>query len=80
MTLRIAAVSDIHGNLPALEAVLTDIARCHIAEWWKGSWHVEPRAVQYDFERSAKRAEANGFPRWAYTLRTGKVRPRYALP
>ena len=25
--LRIAAISDIHGNLPALEAVLADIAR-----------------------------------------------------
>ncbi|MED5620591.1 metallophosphoesterase family protein [Ideonella sp. BN130291] len=26
--MRIAAISDIHGNLPALEAVLADIARC----------------------------------------------------
>jgi predicted phosphodiesterase len=30
MTLRIAAVSDIHGNLPALEAILADIARSHV--------------------------------------------------
>jgi hypothetical protein len=44
-----------------------------------GHTHV-PRVVQYDFERSAKRAEANGFPSWAYTLRTGRVRPRCALP
>lgn len=26
--MRIAAISDVHGNLPALEAVLADIARC----------------------------------------------------
>jgi predicted phosphodiesterase len=26
--MRVAAISDIHGNLPALEAVLADIARC----------------------------------------------------
>jgi len=30
VTVRIAAVSDIHGNLPALEAVLADIARSHV--------------------------------------------------
>jgi predicted phosphodiesterase len=48
-------------------------SRYLIAEWRNGSWHVELRAVPYDFERSAERAEINGFPRWAHTLRTGRV-------
>src|SRR3954454_1533679 len=30
ITVRIAAVSDIHGNLPALDAVMADIARNHV--------------------------------------------------
>ncbi|HCL29514.1 MAG TPA: YfcE family phosphodiesterase, partial [Candidatus Latescibacteria bacterium] len=31
--MRIACVSDIHGNLPALEAVLDDIDRLGVAEF-----------------------------------------------
>ena len=34
--MRIAVVSDIHGNLPALEAVLTDIGQRDVDEVWCG--------------------------------------------
>ena len=30
--MRIALVSDIHGNLPALEAVLADTRRCDVTQ------------------------------------------------
>lgn len=36
-------------------------------------WQVELRAVPYDHERAARRAEANGRPDWADALRTGRV-------
>jgi diadenosine tetraphosphatase ApaH/serine/threonine PP2A family protein phosphatase len=31
---RVALISDVHGNLPALEAVLADIRRCELAAIW----------------------------------------------
>jgi predicted phosphodiesterase len=33
------------------------------------------RAVSYDFERAARRAEENGRPEWAHALRTGFMPP-----
>lgn len=35
---------------------------------------VQIRAVAYDHEAAALRAEANGFPNWAIALRTGRMR------
>jgi hypothetical protein len=120
--MRIAAVSDIHANLPALDAVLTSLILCghtHVprlvaagscsvvvnpgsvglqayddvhphphlievgsphARWALASdergqgWDVQLRAVAYDHEASAKRAERNGRADWAHWLRTGRVR------
>lgn len=36
-------------------------------------WQVECRAVPYDHEAAARRAEENGRPDWADALRTGRV-------
>jgi predicted phosphodiesterase len=36
-------------------------------------WQVEQRAVPYDHEAAARRAEANDRPDWADALRTGRV-------
>jgi predicted phosphodiesterase len=49
-------------------------------------WQVELRALPYDWEAAARRAEANGRPDWADALRTGRVgrwetpRPAVASP
>ena len=44
--MRIAAITDIHGNLPALEAVLDDIARDRVSQSqldWIASWPIACR-------------------------------------
>jgi hypothetical protein len=38
-----------------------------------GSWQVAFRAVNYEWERAARTAEANGRPDIARGLRTGRV-------
>jgi predicted phosphodiesterase len=62
-------------ELPSYHAVETGTphARYLIAERVEGSWRVELHAVAYDFEVSARRAEAAGRPSWAHALRTGRV-------
>jgi predicted phosphodiesterase len=50
------------GAPHARYAVLTEVA---------GRWSVEHIAVEYDWERSARRAEENGSPAIAHALRTG---------
>jgi predicted phosphodiesterase len=37
------------------------------------AWHAELRAVPYDWERAARKAEAEGRGDWADALRTGRV-------
>ncbi len=48
-------------------------ARYAILERSRTGWHVEHRAVDYDFESAARTAERNGRPDWAFRLRTGRV-------
>jgi predicted phosphodiesterase len=62
-------------DLPSYHVVETGTphARYLIAERIERSWTVELHAVAYDFERSARRAEASARPTWAHALRTGRV-------
>lgn len=46
-------------------------ARYALVERTGEDWHVELRAVAYDWEKAAATAIANGFPDWAKALRTG---------
>lgn len=48
-------------------------ARYAILERSKTGWHVEHRAIDYDFESAARAAERNGRPDWAFRLRTGRA-------
>ena len=51
----------------------TPHARYALVERGGQGWHVEHRAVAYDWEQAARRAAANGRPDWADALRTGRV-------
>lgn len=64
-------------DLPNYHVVETGAphARYLTAERTCGRWTVELHAVAYDFEISARRAEAAGRPTWAHALRTGRVMP-----
>jgi predicted phosphodiesterase len=48
-------------------------ARWALIERTEAGWNVQQRAVAYDWESAARRAEANGRPDWADALRTGFV-------
>lgn len=50
-------------------------ARYAILERSKAGWHVEQRAIDYDFESAARMSERNGRPDWAWRLRTGRAKP-----
>jgi len=70
--MRIAAISDIHGNIEALEAVLADIrARYVLIEKTDAGWKPEFIALEYDWEAAAQLADQRGRPDWAVALRTG---------
>lgn len=62
-------------GLPSYNALdaQTPHARYLIAERVQGSWQIELHAVAYDFEISARRAEAADRPTWAHALRTGRA-------
>jgi putative phosphoesterase len=64
-------------DLPAYHAVETGTphARYLTAERAEGRWRVELHAVSYNFEVSARKAEAAARPTWAHALRTGRVMP-----
>lgn len=64
-------------DLPTYHVVETGAphARYLTAERTEGAWRVELHAVPYDFEVSARKAEAAGRPTWAHALRTGRVMP-----
>lgn len=64
-------------DLPAYHAVETGTphARYLTAECVEGRWRVELHAVSYEFELSARKAEAAARPTWAHALRTGRVMP-----
>jgi len=63
-------------DLPSYHVVETGQphARYLTAERVDGEWRVDLRAVAYDYEVSARRAEAAGRPTWAHALRTGRVK------
>ena len=48
-------------------------ARYAVIDDGHGAWQVTLRAVAYDFEAAARRAEDNGRGDWADALRTGRV-------
>jgi putative phosphoesterase len=48
-------------------------ARYAILERCETGWHVEQRAIDYDFESAARMAERNGRRDWAWRLRTGRA-------
>ena len=50
-------------------------ARYALFERGAAGWHVSLRSVAYDWEESAGRADREGRPDWAHTLRTGFVGP-----
>lgn len=72
-TMRIAILSDVHGNIAALEAVLADVAGrgveriVNLGNILSGPLFM----VAYDWEKAARTAEARGRADWARALRTG---------
>jgi predicted phosphodiesterase len=50
----------------------TPQARYALVSAGHDGWHTELRAVDYDFERAAAKAAAEGFMDWAHALRTGR--------
>ncbi|KQV53109.1 hypothetical protein ASC95_10110 [Pelomonas sp. Root1217] len=74
--MRIALVSDIHGNVPAQEAVVADIARRGIvARGLRLPRHAAQRlrALAGDHRAMAALAQRNGRPDWAQALLNGYV-------
>jgi diadenosine tetraphosphatase ApaH/serine/threonine PP2A family protein phosphatase len=51
----------------------TPHARYALVQRRKNTWRVEHRAIAYDWETAAKRAQEVGRPDWAYQLRFGHV-------
>lgn len=78
--MRIAVVSDIHGNLRALQAVAADIERrkvdevVNLGDILSGPLMVTETA---DF-LTARMAASNGRADWAYALTTGRMPARPA--
>lgn len=66
------AYDDDHPHLHHMENG-SPHARYALVERSPQGWHVEHRAVAYDWEQAAQRAEANGRPDWADALRTGRM-------
>ncbi len=62
-------------DLPSYHIVETGTpeARYLIAERTDAGWQVSLRAISYDFDYAARRAEAERRPDWAHALRTGRV-------
>ena len=79
----IALIADVHGNLPALEAVVADIAAHGLSRvvnlgdhvsgpLWPGDGRWPSRLRRSStIMRVSRQAEANGRPDWAVALRTG---------
>ena len=65
-------------DLPTYHVVETGdpLARYLIAEYGAAGWSVALRAVSYDYEMAARRAERAGRANWAHALRTGRVMGR----
>ena len=69
--MRVAALYDVHGNLPALEAVLADLERDGgVDEGVAGAFwsllgpDIELRRTAYDTEHALARLRETGFPRF----------------
>ena len=85
--MRLAVISDVHGNIWALEAVLRDVrdddpcphvmaagspeARYALCERGSAGWTAVVRLVRYDHSRAAATARRNGREDWARALETG---------
>jgi hypothetical protein len=67
------AYSDDHPHPHVMEAG-TPHARYAVVDDGSGSWDVEFHSVQYDWDRAAAIADANGRPDVAGALRTGRMR------
>ena len=65
---------DDHGHAHVVETGAPH-ARYALLERGAAGWHATLRAVAYDWESAAQRAEREGRPDWAHTLRTGFVGP-----
>ncbi|HWH81927.1 MAG TPA: metallophosphoesterase family protein [Burkholderiaceae bacterium] len=63
---------DDHGHPHVIETRAPH-ARYALLERAAAGWHVSLRAVAYDWESAAQRAEREGRPDWAAALRTGFV-------
>lgn len=66
------AYDDAHGHAHVVENG-TPHARYALLTQQAAGWHVELRAVPYDHEAAARRAEAGGRGDWADALRSGRV-------
>ena len=84
--MRIAVVSDIHGNLPALDAVLADIAREGVdvtvnlgdivsGPLWPGETCARLMALAPADDPRQPRAAGAGRPRRAMSLTDAQTRP-----
>lgn len=69
----VAVLSDIHGNLPALEAVVADARGCEAVFNLGEVPGLEMIAVAYDHQAAAPQAERNGRPDWAPAFLHGRM-------
>jgi predicted phosphodiesterase len=73
------AFDDDHGHPHAIENGAPH-ARYALLERGATGWAVSLRAVAYDWETTARRADREGRPDWAHALRTGFVGPLEGAP
>ena len=65
----------IETGAPHARYALIDRVGVGVGDGDAAGWNVTLRAVAYDWESAARRADAEGRPAWAHALRTGRMGP-----
>lgn len=63
------------GAIPHIMEAGSPLARYAIVRRKTGGWSAELHGVPYDYESTARQAEAFGFPAFAHAARTGRLMP-----